>query len=801
MELANRMKRAGPEWLDSQTVLSGTTSHIYMVDRGLRLRYVSPSAVKYMGLTIEEAEDMRFLDLPLPLRSGEGLEEVINKAFETELAQEGEYSYELPAGRRYFTYDVVPVRGADGEIDVAVITARDTTATRTAELLGEVLNRTYASIKSTMGFSEILERAISISTPVLECDASAMIIKAGNHWALQQASGTLPLWTVGTTLTDEQMRSTFLRPQNIPAIVSDIEQPGWHDETIIKRFGIRSFISIPYKVRSTVLGVVVFAYSVPRFFPAEMVDFSLKLSIALSLTLENAELYRQERERRILLQEILDDIPAVVIEVDGGDLKIRWTNRYAHRYHPVGLGKDLIGKDLDVIISQPAISGMARTFMEVSRTGRPHYNKEFILGRPGTEVTYWRGSVVPLRRGESDAPDFLIMAVEITDQIGARKRAEELSAQALVERERIRTILRTLPIGAALIDRTGQVMEMNIAAKNLWAAILPSFTDLKELDEVQAWSEAGSPLRMDDWGMTRAALRGIATNNEMVNVKRYDGREMVMVMSSAPLLGPSRGVIGAVVIGQDLTNQLQVQKRMVTYQEREELYADLLTHDINNLNASAMGYLQLLRDAAEVNEKEKGWVTGSLEALEENTRLIDSICGLKALESGVDTLEVMDLDQLLRRVIDDFVPHPSREIDIRVTSRGEHCILASTLVEEVFYNLVDNAIRHSDGPLTVWISVSTILETGREYHRIDIMDDGPGIPERVKENVFARAGRGRSKGVGKGLGLFLVRRLVEDLEGRVWAEDRVSGDPEKGAKFVVLLPALECAEARPERDP
>jgi signal transduction histidine kinase len=187
-----------------------------------------------------------------------------------------------------------------------------------------------------------------------------------------------------------------------------------------------------------------------------------------------------------------------------------------------------------------------------------------------------------------------------------------------------------------------------------------------------------------------------------------------------------------------------------------------------------------------------------LEALEENTRLIENIRGLRALESGVESLEMIDLDRVLHQVVNGIIPHPSREIEIRVSSRGQHCILASPLVEEVFSNLMDNAIKHSDGPLTVWISVSTLCETGREYHRIDVVDDGPGIPDRVKDNVFSRAWRGRSKGVGKGLGLFLVRRLVEDLEGRVWVEDRVAGDPQKGAKFVVLLPAVGCDEVIPE---
>jgi signal transduction histidine kinase len=136
-------------------------------------------------------------------------------------------------------------------------------------------------------------------------------------------------------------------------------------------------------------------------------------------------------------------------------------------------------------------------------------------------------------------------------------------------------------------------------------------------------------------------------------------------------------------------------------------------------------------------------------------------------------------------------------------ARGEQpleLLLVSRLVAgqprgrvEIFSNLIDNAIRHSSGPINVWIRVSTVFESGREYHRIDIEDNGPGIPDQVKEQIFTRAWRGRTKAVGKGLGLFLVRRLVEDFDGRVWVEDRIIGDPTKGSRFVVLLPTAECA--------
>jgi len=390
--------------------------------------------------------------------------------------------------------------------------------------------------------------------------------------------------------------------------------------------------------------------------------------------------------------------------------------------------------------------------------------------------------------------------VDVTEQVRARKMAGESSHKVQEERARLHAMLATLPVGVAIVGRSGRVTDLNEAGEKLWASVLPSFSDLKDLADVQAWSfESGEPMRLDDWGMVKAAFSGIATDNEMVTIARYDGRKMVIMMSSTPLRDASAGVIGAVVVGQDLTNQLQVRRELVESKERAEMFVDLLTHDVSNLNAAAMGYLQLLQSAESLGKKERGWTVGSLQALEECSRLIESIRGLQDIESGREALAIVDLDRVLREVIGGLVPHPSREIDVRLSSRGNHCVLASPLVKELFSNLLDNSIKHSEGPLTVWINVRSIYETGREYHRVEIDDDGPGIQDRMKENVFSRTWRGRTKGVGKGLGLFLVRRLAESLEGQVWVEDRVSGRADMGARFVVLLPAADCARGK-ERD-
>jgi signal transduction histidine kinase len=118
---------------------------------------------------------------------------------------------------------------------------------------------------------------------------------------------------------------------------------------------------------------------------------------------------------------------------------------------------------------------------------------------------------------------------------------------------------------------------------------------------------------------------------------------------------------------------------------------------------------------------------------------------------------------------------------------------ANELLKDVFVNLITNAVKHSDEekPVTVNVKVEPVNENSKKYYRCIVEDDGPGISDEVKGKLFHRFQRGETKAHGKGLGLYLVRTLVEGYHGKVWVEDRVPGDHTKGTRFVVMLPAAE----------
>ncbi|MEV6715907.1 HAMP domain-containing sensor histidine kinase [Lentzea sp. NPDC051208] len=140
--------------------------------------------------------------------------------------------------------------------------------------------------------------------------------------------------------------------------------------------------------------------------------------------------------------------------------------------------------------------------------------------------------------------------------------------------------------------------------------------------------------------------------------------------------------------------------------------------------------------------------------------------------------EEFDLSALVRNVI------ATRWSAVPVEAGPVRVLGDRRRLDRVLANLVENAERHAGGAIFVAVS------RAGDRARVEVEDDGPGVPEALREQIFERFARGRpgSRGddSGSGLGLALVREHVQRHHGRVWVEDRFP----RGARFVVELPAL-----------
>jgi signal transduction histidine kinase len=114
-------------------------------------------------------------------------------------------------------------------------------------------------------------------------------------------------------------------------------------------------------------------------------------------------------------------------------------------------------------------------------------------------------------------------------------------------------------------------------------------------------------------------------------------------------------------------------------------------------------------------------------------------------------------------------------------------IIAEDLLEEIFINLFSNSVRYTDSPeVKIDVLIMDYFIGEAKYWMINLSDYGKGIPDSMKNDLFDRF---YSKAKGSGLGLSIVRTLVERYKGKIWVGDRVYQDYTKGTTFGVIFPA------------
>jgi signal transduction histidine kinase len=162
--------------------------------------------------------------------------------------------------------------------------------------------------------------------------------------------------------------------------------------------------------------------------------------------------------------------------------------------------------------------------------------------------------------------------------------------------------------------------------------------------------------------------------------------------------------------------------------------------------------------------------------------LVEDLLLLSSVESPDFRIarEQVDVGELLELVAHDTGLED--RLELRIADGPLRVVADARHLRQVLSNLVANSRRHGAEPIAVHAQAAPGTRV-----RIEVRDAGPGVPEQLRERIFERFARGETAHgtPGSGLGLFIVRRLVELQGGRVWYDDGIGG----GACFVVELEA------------
>jgi PAS domain S-box-containing protein len=252
-----------------------------------------------------------------------------------------------------------------------------------------------------------------------------------------------------------------------------------------------------------------------------------------------------------------------------------------------------------------------------------------------------------------------------------------------------------------------------------------------------------------------------------------------------------QGVDGIVITTRPIGDRKKGEEELKAAKQHAELYLDLMSHDITNMNQVGMGFLELALNSLELDEPGREMLLKPMQAFEGSTRLINNVRKLQKAKVGEYKDKIMDVGQVLQDIQSHYSDLDGRNIIINYLPDIGYRVMANELLYDLFSNLVGNSIKHSNGSIIIDINVKRSRENDRDYYTIAIEDNGHGIKDDLKPVIFDRKFIGDIRSKGSGIGLFLVKTLVECYHGKVWVEDRVKGDHRKGARFVVMLPAVE----------
>lgn len=278
-------------------------------------------------------------------------------------------------------------------------------------------------------------------------------------------------------------------------------------------------------------------------------------------------------------------------------------------------------------------------------------------------------------------------------------------------------------------------------------------------------------------------------------IPTLDGEEKIFDVYKIPKFNKDGSRKGLAVIGRDITNLIKTQEELFKAKERAEelnkaksyFFANM-SHELRTPLVGILGFAELLADELEDNPelaKMAKLITNSANRLKETLNLILSISKLEAgkLDIKLSQKDIIPIVKNSFTLFEQSCRNKGLNYELETPDTEVICKIDGNLLQNVIDNLINNAIKFtSNGGVTVKVYVENQLA------KIDVIDTGIGIPDESQSIIwedFRQVSEGLNRSFeGTGLGLTIVKKFTELMNGKVYLESKVG----IGSKFTIELP-------------
>lgn len=346
------------------------------------------------------------------------------------------------------------------------------------------------------------------------------------------------------------------------------------------------------------------------------------------------------------------------------------------------------------------------------------------------------------------------------------RRVQQIELTAEGER-RFRSVFDGTLDALLIANDDGEYVDANPAACELLGT---SREDLLGRS-ISEFATAGEDVDVD--GMWEAFLEAGEQRGEFP-LTRADGDHRIVEFAATANVLPGRHLSAL----RDVTDRKASEEALLEERETVEFLNQILRHEVLNAMNVILADAEYLRDDLDPNGRER---VDAIHARGHHVvSVIQNVRSIVTTIADEDRLVDVNLSWMLtERVSEAQASFPDATITVEGAVPNGVVVRGNELLASVFENLLHNAIQHNDREPEVRVAV----ETNGDWVRVQIADNGPGIPDKKKRDVFGKGNRG-IKSPGSGFGLYIAETLLAHFGGRIDLEDN---EP-RGSVFTVRLP-------------